>query len=1383
MTQGSRTEDVEEGGQDERAVGASAEITGDPRTRRLIRSLAERRKLLNLSQTEVAARMGTSQSALARLEAGEGDPLLSTIERYATAVDGEVLHGLRPAGTERRPLVLPVGLVDASDLEAWAPRLTAQTELGALVRRLIRASAFGVTRLHFPSAEGVQHGGWDGTAEVVFGNEHVPDGVSLWELGTGEDVKRKAEADFKKRSADPLGEGPSTSSFVFVTPRRWRWKPDKSAWEAQKKKIGPWRDVRLIDGDDLAAWLELAPPVHYWLSQQLGKFPTSATPLEGWWSSWARETSPALSPELLVAGRRKETEQLVAHLRAPHGVLSLQGDSSEEALAFIAAAIERLPDDERQAVYACGLVVRDEAGWRHAIASDRGLVLIPLFPGAAVTDEAAARHRVLVPLGREVAARAGTVELPQLSRAEAQDALRQMGEMQSSEDKRQRIDVADRAEDLSGVARRSLLSLRRRLAWSPALQQPAWASPDKAAVLVPAALAGSWNSAQDGDRQVLSQLSGRGYEELERDLVRWANESDPPIRRVGDVWYLSDREDAWSLLARYVTDDDLRRYEETVLAVLGVPLPATELPPEEQWQANLLGRESPNSPQLREGLVETLAVMGARTDQTQMAGRSTGQGVADRFARRLLEAGNTDESGRTWASLSGVLPLLAEAAPEVFLDAVETGLSGTQPIRHLFTDAPDRDPMFLHSPHTGLLWALECLAWSPQHLGRATIILGALSRLDPGGRLSNRPSGSLRQIYLPWYPQTSAPLATRFDVLTALSDREPEVGWQLLVGLLPQNHDVAMPTYAPRWREWKPSGEKSVTYEEVWRTATELVHRLLAKVGVDGKRWADLVSSVGTLSEALRGEVVDRLLSLDPAHVADEDRKIVSDAVRKVVSHHRRFPDADWAMPKAAVDRLAETQARFQLDDPVARSVWLFTSHPELPDAQEDRHDWRAFQGVVDDSREAAVRDIYVARGFDGILELGAIVEQPGELGRVLGQRKVLDQSEENQVLAQLAHEDERRQAISRGYVHGSFWPDHWDWANPLLEANADLWGPPVAAGFLVSVANSRRTWEWVERLGPSVERAYWEQVLTWVDDGEDHSYAVEKLLQYGRPHHAVDLLARQLHGGTEGMNADLVMRSLEAAARTSPGPRFDGGMFGYYVEQLLDFVEVADGADPSRIAGLELAYLRLLRHGQRPPRLLHGELTRDPAFFAEVVSWIFKPEGGDPREVTDELRLRAQLGYELLGSWKQIPGLGEGGSINAESLEAWVVAAREKCAELDRRTMGDQHIGRILRYAPEVAGMWPPEEVSNLIEKLASRQIERGLEIEVYNSRGTTTRSLTEGGGQERVLADRYRTWAAKASGRLSRTAAMLQRIAKSYESDAEREDLETRLREDKGW
>lgn len=54
------------------------------------REMKERRQRAGLSQTEVAARMGTSQSAVARLEAGTSDVRLSTLLRYAEAIGHEI---------------------------------------------------------------------------------------------------------------------------------------------------------------------------------------------------------------------------------------------------------------------------------------------------------------------------------------------------------------------------------------------------------------------------------------------------------------------------------------------------------------------------------------------------------------------------------------------------------------------------------------------------------------------------------------------------------------------------------------------------------------------------------------------------------------------------------------------------------------------------------------------------------------------------------------------------------------------------------------------------------------------------------------------------------------------------------------------------------------------------------------------------------------------------------------------------------------------------------------------------------------------------------------------------------------------------------------------
>ena len=68
------------------------------RRRELLRALAEERRSRGLPRTAVAARMGTSEAAVARLETGEVDPKLSTVERFADALGKRLEWQLGAAG-------------------------------------------------------------------------------------------------------------------------------------------------------------------------------------------------------------------------------------------------------------------------------------------------------------------------------------------------------------------------------------------------------------------------------------------------------------------------------------------------------------------------------------------------------------------------------------------------------------------------------------------------------------------------------------------------------------------------------------------------------------------------------------------------------------------------------------------------------------------------------------------------------------------------------------------------------------------------------------------------------------------------------------------------------------------------------------------------------------------------------------------------------------------------------------------------------------------------------------------------------------------------------------------------------------------------------------
>ena len=94
---------------------------------------------------------------------------------------------------------------------------------------------------------------------------------------------------------------------------------------------------------------------------------------------------------------------------------------------------------------------------------------------------------------------------------------------------------------------------------------------------------------------------------------------------------------------------------------------------------------------------------------------------------------------------------------------------------------------------TGLLWALETLAWDPQHLTRVAVIIADIASIDPGGNWANRPANSLSDIFLPWHVQTTASLEMRKVAIQNVLNEHPDVGWKLLLSLLPNNLFTSRP--------------------------------------------------------------------------------------------------------------------------------------------------------------------------------------------------------------------------------------------------------------------------------------------------------------------------------------------------------------------------------------------------------------------------------------------------------------------------------------------------------------------------------------------------------------------------------------------------------------
>ena len=137
-------------------------------------------------------------------------------------------------------------------------------------------------------------------------------------------------------------------------------------------------------------------------------------------------------------------------------------------------------------------------------------------------------------------------------------------------------------------------------------------------------------------------------------------------------------------------------------------------------------------------------------------------------------------------------------------------------------------------------------------------------------------------------------------------------------------------------------------------------------------------------------------------------------------------------------------------------------------------------------------------------------------------------------------------------------------------------------------------------------------------------------------------------------------------------------------------------------------------------------------------------------------------------------------GELEIERLIKWISTVRQSCNELSRADNADTCIGKVLSSSPSGEdGGWPCEAVRDALEELQSETIIKGMRTGVYNSRGTTSRKLDEGGGQERELAKKYRQWGQAISSSHPYVAReLLLKLAVTYEQEAGREDTEVKVR-----
>lgn len=1260
---------------------------------------------------------------------------------------------------ERRSMFLT-----ENQLDAWVRGNSreAQGVIVELVWRLVAASSSRPKERRFPLGDSIGQPGPDGILNVDFPFEpFVPEGVSFWEIGTDEKAGDKATDDYKGLIEALPPETRSQAAFVFVTPRSgtrsWphTWKEKAQAkWLEDRRARNEWRDVRVIDGTKLIDWVHHFPSVELWLAQKM-RLPVQQieTPDQRWGVLRTIGHPPQLLPHVFLMNRDAACAKLKEIFEGNAVQLKLDTHFPDQVVDFVCAYLADMDDETRIDATGRCLIVSGVDAWNAIIAQHERHILVadPTLDlsGAAGTKllEKARRsgHAVIFWDTPGGVPHPNCEIIPQPKTYQLKEALERVGYAEE----RARI-LAQKSGGNLGVLLRCLQNLSL---------MPEWADDTAAADLVIAEFLGAWNEESEGDCSVIGALAGKSYGEWIAAMREVVVRPGTPLLQRERVWRFSVRYEGWYALGRRVFDEHLDRFQKAVLLVLREKDPKFELPKEERYAASIHGKVPSHSHHLRKGIAETLALLGSH----DKALTSCSSGKAAMTAALAVRDVLSDADGVLWASLNDLLPLLAEAAPGEFLDAVESAMGKDRcPFDEMF--AEEGDGIMGTTYTSGLLWALETLAWDPEYLTRVVVLLGELSARDPGGRWANRPSNSLTTILLPWLPETCASVPQRLAAVAAILDESPEVGWKLLLSLLPTAHSSSCGSRRPAWRETIPENwEKGVSQEEYW--AQVRVYSDLAVRAAKGK--VDKLVQVIHRLEDLPHSTHESLLSYIQEYgetMPEVDKQALWTELVDVVSKHRKYAGAQWAMAPERVEAIARLAGLLAPGTPQFRYQRLF-SERDL-DLYEEKGNYDSQRKQLDVRRQKAVQEILTSSGTQAVFDFATSVQSPWRVGVAFG--FIAGSDVDRLVLPTFLSVERNPLALfAGGYEWGRFRSRGWIWVD---EINTSGWKAEEIGIFLAYLPFHEETWKRAASLLGSEQSFYWLNTNANAYEAEvGIEFAVDQLISHGRPYAAIRCLSKMKYGN-QRFDPGMAVRALMAAIDSPEGVH---NTDSYEIVQIIKALQNDPATSEDDLFRVEWAYLRLLDGDDEVwPKLLNRRLSREPKFFCEVIRLVYRSRTADHlvEETTESAKAIATNAYHLLQSWQNPPGTFDGGTYDNAALANWLEGVKKECSETGHLEAAMAIVGHVLFYAPpDPDGLWINRAVATVLNAKDTAEMREGFTSEIFNSRGVHT--FTAGRAEREIAAtNRIKADAVDAAG-FHRLATALRELAASYERDAERE------------
>jgi hypothetical protein len=556
----------------------------------------------------------------------------------------------------------------------------------------------------------------------------------------------------------------------------------------------------------------------------------------------------------------------------------------------------------------------------------------------------------------------------------------------------------------------------------------------------------------------------------------------------------------------------------------------------------------------------------------------------------------------------------------------------------------------------------------------------------------------------------------------------------------------------------------TVTHQEYWEQVDIYADFGIDAAKQDTSKLAQLIELLPTLPSPARERILAYLGSDTMTSIPEPARERVWSELVDLVSKHRKFADAEWAMNPNLVNEIAALAERLQPLAPVFRNQRLF-SEREF-DLYERKGNYHEQARDLEKRRQVAVAEIIEYGGANALIEFAKAVESPWRVGFSAGW--IADKDIDEAVLPVLLESENKALAqFVGGFVWGRFRSGGWPWIENI---NMSMWSISQKGQLLAYLPFTIDTWPRLPKaLGPD-ESAYWTKANVNPYDAEEGlEIAIDRLVEHGRPHAAIRCLKKILDD-EQPVDSQQAIRVLKAVLSSSEQGH---AMSPDAIVKVIEHLQKNSDVISDDLIQLEWAFLPLLdrRHGSAP-KMLQQRLADDAKFFCDVIRLLYRSdrEKSTGEDATEQQEDVAKKAYRLISRWRTPPGTRRDGTFSGDELSVWLDEVKSICASSGHLDVALSRLGHVLAYAPaDPDSLWLHRSVATALNAKDAEDMRKGFTIELFNRRGVHSWTA---GKEERELAEKYRNQAEQVeSAGYHRVATALRKLAASYDREAEQD------------